>query len=214
MAAGKAEARKERYALSRALAKALAAQAKASGWRCNQGVAFASRADWFLALNPIVHVDSARTQVMVLAKPMEVDPIFWSMAGEPQLTKSPLSYRYFGVLACTPLKLGEPDVAEDGGAEALASRVMDLGNTAFADIERDRLGIEDFLARLDRDGFGMNPFGTRIAALVAAGRSDEALALCRGANGADIPGGFVGPRGGFATQAVQWLQQRQESSAH
>lgn len=214
MVAGKAQARKERYDLSRALAKTLAREASASGWRCSQGVAFASRGDWFLALNPIVHIAAVRTQVMVLAKPMAVDPIFWAMAGEPQLAKGPLSYRFFGVLACTALKLAELDLAEDGGPEALASRVIDLGNATFADIEREHLGIEDFLTRLDREGFGANPFATRVAALAAAGRLDESLALCRGANGADIPGGFVGPRGRFATQALQWLQQRLESSTH
>ena len=205
-----------RHAQRRAVYKACRAATKGTAWRSATGVLFAERNGWFLAAHEMTGIVQATTKVRLVIKPMAIDPIFWDMAGQPQLRNESLSFRYFGALTCPGLILAEVDVSEEGGPPEIATRMLQLAEETLVDIA-STWTIDKFL-----DGIrsSINPqrlFATVVCTLIADGRKESALELCSDSAARGQVKGFLTPRGTFPEMAAKYLNGeagKQLSRAH
>jgi hypothetical protein len=205
----KREFTKARHAQRRELAKACREVAKGTPWRSNQGVLFADRGGWFVAVHEMTNILREETKARIVVKPMAIDPIFWDLVGEPQLRSQSLSFRYFGALTCAPLILGEPEVSEDGGVIAIAQRLLALGEAKLGLIAASWTA-DDFLHGIQTTINSDRLLVSTIATWMAEGRDDEALAQCDQAVARRDPCGFVGARGSFPQTAGAWIRAKQQ----
>jgi hypothetical protein len=158
----------------------------------------------------------ASTDVRLVVKPMAIDPIFWDMAGEPQLRNESLSFRYFGALTCPGLILGEVDISEEGGPPAIAARMLQLAEDTLVDVASTWTS-DKFLDEIRSSTNPQRLFATVICTLIAEGRDECALELCRDSADRGQVRGFLTRRGTFPDMAVKHLAAeggKQLSQAH
>lgn len=201
---------KSRRALAKAFAAELKIRGRAAGWRINQGVAFMQRHDWFFAIVPSVWITEDKAEAKILAKPMVVDPILWAMMGHPELGREPLSYRYFGILAATPIILADRFLSGET-ADALADCALRTGEDCARIVAESTLDVSDYHDRLHSDGFGINDLGARVAALIGIGKEEQARALLLGETREAPNVEVIGSKGGFASRATEWFEERRRS---
>jgi hypothetical protein len=200
-----------RYAYRRALEKAVRSVSKGTGWRSTQGCLFRDQSGWFLAVCPAVFIDRHRTTVLVTAKPMGIDPIFWDIVGLPENGELPLSFRLNGAWTCGPPAFAEVEVDECGDVDETANRIL---KTADQQIDGIRSwGIEGFLQSCEENGADAYSYvAPRICALIAIGHLPEAVQICESAQKAGSTGGFTAPEGSFTEMAIRWLNRSLNSS--
>lgn len=197
-----------RIAYRKALAKAVRAGAKGSGWRSADGCLFQERAGWFISVSPSVYIFEEITKASISAKPMAIDPIFWDITGLPENRDAPMSFRLNGAWVCRPPDFAEIEIPEHDDANVVAARLL-----ATADAQLDRV-ITTWTTRAflslcvekgtDRSGY----LPSIVTSLIAMGQDEDALTDCEQAilNGQD--GGFLAPDGTFAEMARNWLVSR------
>lgn len=193
-----------RHAQRRALNAACRDLIRGKKWRSSQGVLFAERGAWFVAVAEMTNVLREETSARLIVKPMVADPVFWDLVGEPQLRMQPLSFRYFGALACPGLILGEPEISEEGGVPAIARRLLELGEATLQEVAG--WTVDEFLGRIAADVNPPRLMPTTVATLVASGRMAEALALCEEAVARREIGGFLSRGGSFPEKAAGWIR--------
>lgn len=207
-ALSKREFTKARHAQRRDLYKACRAVTKGTRWQSRTGVLSGERGDWFVAVHEMTDVLRVRTRARVVVKPMAIDPIFWEVVGHPELCRESLSFRYFGAMTCSFLILEEPELSEEGGVDAIAKRMLDLGEAKLDDISGSWT-LDSFLDRLIDPSKPDKKFTTRIATLLAAGRFGEAQALCDESAARGSSGGFLSSdRGTFNEMATNWITEQ------
>jgi hypothetical protein len=193
-----------RHAQRRAVFKACRAAVKGTGWRSATGVLFAERNGWVIAVQEMTGIVWASTKARLTIKPMAIDPIFWDMAGQPQLRKESLSFRYFGALTCPGLIIGEVEISEEGGPPRIAARMLRLAEQTLQEVAATWT-----LAKfLDEINASINPrrlFSTAICTLIADGREADAFKLCQDSANRGLVRGFVTPRGTFPEMAAKCL---------
>jgi hypothetical protein len=193
-----------RHAQRRTLFKACRIATKGSAWRSASGVLFAQRNGWFLAVHEITGIVEASTQARLVLKPMRIDPIFWEILGEPQLRDEALSFRYFGALTCPGLIMGEVDISEEGGPPEIAARMLQLGEERLEEVAACWT-IDRFLDGIRLAANPQRLFATAICTLIAEGRGEQALELCRNSASNGQVRGFLTRRGTFPEMAAKYL---------
>lgn len=165
-----------------------------------------ARSDWFLAVHPMVNRLRERTQARIVVKPMASDPVFWDLVGHPELRRQGLSFRYLGAMTVGGLILEEPEISEEGGAEAMAGRLLAVGEQRLETIARTWT-VDDFLSRLPvRQG---RYYTARLSTLLAFGRLKDAERLAANTAAAGGTGGFVSSsRGSINDMATRWIEQK------
>ena len=194
-----------RHAQRRDLFKACNAAAKGTEWKARQGVIVGERGGWLIAAHEMTDVLRERTRVRLVTKPMAIDPILWDLVGEPQLRRQGLTFRYFGAVTCPCLILEEPEVSEEGGVDAIASRMIALADAKLTEITGSWTA-DTFLQGIRN---AINPgrhFASTVATLIAERRYDDALELLDEAVARSAPGGFVSRRGSFPENAAKWIR--------
>lgn len=155
------------------------------------------------AVHPVVNLLHERTSVRLTVKPMASDPVFWDLVGHPELRRQGLSFRYFGAMTVAGLIAEEVEVSEDGGPDAIAQRMLEIGQRTLDMLEKSWT-IDDFLDRLPLRGGRY--FTARIATLLAYGRDADAKRLCEESAAAGSSGGFVSSvRGTFNQMAERFI---------
>lgn len=164
---------------------------------------FAQRGGWFLSAQEMTKIHVAQTFVRLAVKPFEADGVFWEVVGHPELKDQPLSFHFFGAMTVGQLILEEPELDEAGGVDALARQMMIIADRKLSEIVAT-WSVDDFNKGLA--GKTGRYFTARIAALLAAGRHDEARQLCEEAQAQGSNGGFWSSNGGtFNEMAARWI---------
>ena len=200
---------KARHAQRRELQKARRAAVKGTDWRSNQGLLFAERGGWLLGVLPMMNLVGDGTCVRLQVKPMAIDPIFWEVVGHPELRHQPLSFRFYGWMQCWPLIIEEQQVSEEGGVDALAGRVVQLGDATLKKIA-DEWTAADFIRGIDS---AINPgrlFKTKLMALLAERRFDEAQRLCDDAHARANQVFWSSSRGPLKDMMAAWIGEQQD----
>lgn len=194
-----------RHAQRREVFKACRAAVKGTKWRSATGVLFAERDGWFLAMQEMTGIICASTRARLTVKPTAIDPIFWDMAGQPQLRNESLSFRYFGALTCPGLIIGEVGISEEGGPSEIAARMLRIAEDTLAEIAATWT-LDKFF---DGINASINPkrlFSTAICTLIADGRKEYALELCQNSASRGEVRGFLTSRGTFPEMAAGHLE--------
>lgn len=201
-----------RHAQRRAVFKACREATKGSPWRSATGVLFAQRNGWFVAVHEMTGIVTASTKARLVVKPMAIDPIFWDMAGQPQLRDESLSFRYFGALTCPGLIIGERGIREEGGPPEIARRMLQLGEQTLEEIATS-WSINQFLEGIRSSTDPKRLFSTAICTLIADGRGEEALELCRESVNNGQVRGFLSRHGTFPEMAAKYLAAEAEKQS-
>ena len=194
-----------RHAQRRALFKACRASVKGTAWRSATGVLFAQRNGWFLAMQEMTGIVSAITKARLTVKPMAIDPIFWDMAGQPQLRNESLSFRYFGALTCPGLIMAEVELSEEGGPAEIAVRMLQVAEATLEEVATTWT-MDKFLDGINSSINSKRLFATAICTLIADGRGEYALQICRDSASRGQIRGFLTPHGTFPEMATKLLQ--------
>ena len=193
-----------RYAYRRALEKAVRSASKGSGWQATQGCLFREQSGWFLSICPGVYIDHHRTDVIVTAKPMSIDPIFWDIVGLPENRDLPLSFRMNGAWTCGPPAFAQIEVDECEEVDEVARRILEIASQQIDAVLA--WGVNGFLRVCQENGADAYSYlAPRVCTLIAMGRQPEALHICVSAQKADETGGFTAPEGSFVEMAISWL---------
>lgn len=181
---------------------ALKNRAKAHGWSYAGGILFCRRYEWFVDVLPSLLWERG-VRVTRRAKPMAVDPIFWSVVGLPDNEGMPLSFRANGawVLRSPPtegyLALIEPE------PELLAEEVLEWCTRSLSGVGRRT--IQDLLAELQTAGDLREIYAAMEVCLhLLLHDFDGAFALCSN-HTADDHGGFTTGDATFFDQARAWI---------
>lgn len=181
---------------------ALKARAKAHGWSYAGGSLFRKQDEWFVDVLPSL-LWGRGVRVTRRAKPMAVDPIFWSVVGLPENERMPLSFRAQGawvllsppVESCLALSETEP--------ERLAEEVMEWSTRDLSDVT-DRT-VRDLLADIHARGERRSSYAALEVCLhLLLGELEDAFALCSSPNPSDF-GGFRMGEASFFDQARAWI---------
>lgn len=194
-----------RHAQRRAVFKACRVAVKGTCWRSATGVLFAERNGWFLAIQEMTGIVRASTKARLTVKPMAIDPIFWDMAGQPQLRKESLSFRFFGALTCPGLIIGEVEISEEGGPPEIATRMLRIAEERLQEIATSWT-LDTFLHGINASINPKRLFSTAICTLIADGREDYARELCEDSASRGQVRGFITRCGTFPEMVVQHLQ--------
>lgn len=195
-----------RHAYRRALEKAVRLASKGSGWKSIEGCLFREQSGWFFSVSPAVHIFEHLTKALIQAKPMSIDPIFWDIVGLPENRDLPLSFRFNGAWTCRGPYMGEITIDESKDVDAIARRFL---NTADKELEKikQQQPTEEFLRRcLESSDDSDHYLPCITTALIALGRTDEALSACKLAQQRANLGGFTAPEGSFADMAIAWIE--------
>lgn len=181
---------------------ALKSRAKAHGWSYAGGNLFRRQDEWFVDVLPSLLWERGM-RVTRRAKPMAVDPIFWSVVGLPENERMPLSFRANGawVLRSPPtegyLALSEAE------PELLAEEVLEWCTRSLPGVSRRT--VRDLLADLRTAGDLRDHFSAMEVCLrILLHDFDGASALCSN-RAADDHGGFTTGDATFFDQARAWI---------
>lgn len=182
---------------------ALKVRAKALGWSYAEGSLFRRQDEWFIDVQSSL-LWGRGARVTRRAKPMAVDPIFWSVVGLPDNNRMPLSFRAQGAWVLRSpaaedyVALGETDPVR------LAEEVMDWITRRLPDVSVR--SIKDLLADIrTAKGGGRNAYvALEICLHLLLDDLEGALALCSSAKSGDH-GGFTVGDATFFDQARAWI---------
>lgn len=105
---------KMRKEFQKARHDALSEKRKGTRWRKKSAWLFCEEEGVFIDTFFIGHGHREKTSVLVKAKPMAIDPLFWSMTGMPENEQSPLSLRANGAFVCTGVQIFEKIIDDEG----------------------------------------------------------------------------------------------------
>lgn len=204
--------RKDHKQRTKAFEGELKALAKGTGWRSAQGTLFRKHDDWFVSSTPTLAFQQG-VVVRWTRKPMEIDPLFWSIVDLEANNKMPLSFRDQGAWTIRPLTQNDFLSEETSDPVRLAADTLEHANKRLAEVET--LTIEHMLS--EYEPFSANK-GTRrtiaVCLLLLLGREDEALQLCGEQNdGVSVfnkdSGGFTFGNRTFFDAARIWILSNQ-----
>ena len=199
-----AAAKAARYAYRRELPKAIRKASKATGWRSVQGCLYREINGWFVDASPSVNLLRKETRLLMCAKPMEIDPVFWKIVGLRENLSQPLSFRLIGRWTCRPPYFRKADVAESDDLDNVAASFVSLADELLPAV--DDFTIEDFL-QLCHAGVSRpeNFLACTVTALIIMGNKENARELCKQAKEGRAVGGFMSGRKSFPQMAIEWL---------
>ena len=120
-----------------------------AGWRCANGGIFLQQGDWFIDVLPSL-LWKRGVMARLSAKPMKVDPVFWSIVGLPENGTLPLSFRANGAWVLRPpfseafIALNEPE------PELLACALVKWATDRLPEVAA--LSIDNLLGTLEETG--------------------------------------------------------------
>ena len=191
---------------------------KGTGWRKRDNLVFGEFDGCYVQADILVHRNEPRTRFECSFKPMAVDPILWEISGTPECLDQPLSFRSCGIGGCVTYPLLVTDIEQAGAtAHEVAAQVLACCSRALA-LLRDDFGNRPFsglLAELQEKGARGNVATSRIAALVAEGRTADARTDAEASLATYGPLFPAVQRVGklFEHQILRWLDARSTSSA-
>jgi hypothetical protein len=101
------ESERERRAFEMEILRALTERAKGAGWRKLSNSVFRELDSMFIAADLNVWLNADKTVWQLQAKPMAVDPVFWSIMDMEENEKEPLSLRASGAFVCDSVPISE-----------------------------------------------------------------------------------------------------------
>jgi hypothetical protein len=195
-----------RHSYRRTLEKEVRLVSKGSGWKSIEGCLFREQSGWFVSVCPAVFVYENVTKANIQAKPMSIDPIFWDIVGLPENRDMPLSFRLNGTWTCRGPYVGEAVIDECENASVVAERILSTANEQLEKITR-KWSTADFLHHCQESSDESDHYlPCVVTALIALGRTDEALAACKLARQRGNNGGFLAPEGNFTEMAISWIE--------
>jgi hypothetical protein len=202
------EEQKARRELEKAFQASLKQQVKAAGWGYIKPTSYKRIGEWLVALHPVVWTDAERSEMWAWVKPFPIDDLISRILGFEGLDGKPLS-----LLARGPHCLVRPmyicAVESGGDLNRMTGLASEFSKKVTASVEALALG--DFIAFTADDVPVGKVSVNQVAALILAGRSDEATALCEKAVAAKQWGGPAraaadGSVVGFFELALAWLR--------
>lgn len=200
------EHKKARKALASEVDAAFKAAARARKWGYLKPTAFLRFDDWFVSFDLTVSTEARRSEIQVKIKPFALDDLVSRIMLHDGLDGTPLSLRARGP-HCLVVPYFSQSIENDReDAEAMVEAAVGFAEASLKRIET--LTLNDFIE------FSRNPSGNvsvnQVAALILAGRNDEALQLSEAAILAKQWGGPAritegGQMVGFFELARRWL---------
>lgn len=164
--------RKARRSIEPAFNQAFRVRTKSIGWGYLKPTAFKQLGEWFVAFHPVIWSDERRAQLSANIKPFAIDELMSRIMGFGSLEGSPLSLRARGPY-CLVRPIRTASIESDGNIDAMllaSSSFMDEA-VSFLDV----LSLDDFV-EFSRDDVPAGKISVNaVAALILAGRTDEAL---------------------------------------
>jgi hypothetical protein len=186
---------------------------KGTGWRKRDNLVFAEVDGYYVQADVLVHKKEPKTRFECSFKPMAVDPILWEISGTPECLDEPLSFRSYCIGGCTSYPLLFADIEQAGDdAEKVAAQILPCCSRALA-LLRENFGNHPFselLAELQEQGARGNVATSRIAALIAEGRTADARTAAEASLATYGPLSPAVRRVGklFEHQIIRWLDAR------
>lgn len=196
----------QRTAYRKSLPKSVSTVAKGTGWRCSQGVLFREIDDWFVYAELSVNRLRRETRMWVAVKPMQIDPIFWSIVDLEKNNLKPLSFRVFGAWTCKPPNFLDIEIAEDNPDQLAQNMARSLLSQADSCLPSIREFTAENLVRLCRKSVRPENFiPTEATTLISLGKHGEARNLCKTAIAEGHSGSFMLGRRFFPQMTLDWL---------
>jgi len=184
---------------------ALKAEVKAAGWRYAGGHVFRQYGDWFVSLLPSLLWERGLVTTCC-AKPMAVDPIFWSIVGLPENNKLPLSFRANGAWVVQSPSSQDYVALDERAPERLAWKFAKWATDGLATCVPG--SVEALLDELQALGPRRGHF-IALEICLHLSRNEYAIAedICRTVAGEES-GGFTTGSESFVDQARAWIAER------
>jgi hypothetical protein len=200
------EERAARKDFRAAFPKALTAAAKPTRFVTAKGGLYDDRDGWFIAVGVLLDPSRTRTRLVAHVRPMAIDPIFWDALGLGEAWRRPLWRRHLG------LALRDPpfaDVDIDDGNDSAAAAVRVLAQAEQWAAATPSLSLGDYLERCRAaEKRPFQYFAAVATTLIAMGRNEPALDLCRAATAAGSNGGYRQNGRNFTEQLAELIERR------
>lgn len=185
-------------------------KAKAAGWGYVKPTSFTKIGDWFVYLDPMISTERNASVVSATVKPFLIDELISRILGFEGLDGAPLSLRARGP-HCLVIPMFTCAIESGGDLSRMIELAAEFSESMPARVEV--LTLNDFIA------LAAPPAGqisvNQVAALILAGREEEASAFCDLAIAAKQWGGPArvtadGKIVSFFHFASQWIEERRK----
>jgi hypothetical protein len=198
------EERAARKDYRKTFAGALTAAAKPTSFQTANGGLYQDRNGWFVAVGILLYPDRTRTRLVAHIKPMAIDPIFWDAMGMGEEWRRPLWKRHLGLALRDP-PLAESELEDGKQPEQAAAHILKQAEKWASTTEALSLG--EYLDRCRAaENRPFRYFACIATTLVAMGRNEDALELCRAATAAGSNGGYRQDRRNFTDRLTEWIE--------
>lgn len=211
--ASKRQLAKERLAYERATLRALRPLVRGTAWGKRDNFVFRELEDTFFVAGLSVSRHGDKVAWRLGAKPMAVDPVFWSIMGMEENREQPLSFRGNGAFVCSEVPIATAEslatsLPPDDMARAFLSWVDDSAG-AFAGRSEQQTFSELVKSHESHRQHGAFA-ATLISALIAEGDQKEALRVATDFASGARSTSFVQASDGksFFELAESWLHSR------
>lgn len=148
-------------------------EAKAAGWGYLKPTSFKRIHDWFVYLDPEISTERNSSKISATLKPFAIDDLMSRILGFEGLDGASLSLRARGP-HCLVVPMFSSSIEGDGGLDRMIELAVEFSKTIPVRVEA--LTLTDFA------DFSAAPAGhvsaNQVAALILAGKGEEAAKLC------------------------------------
>ena len=185
-------------------------------WKRSGRQVFARLGNYFVSASISVHLNDARTTVVLSFKPMGLDPVLWDILGIGENRDRPLSFRANGAFTCTGLPVLERDLEVRGHTpEQVAASLLQMLEADGSQHEESlaSAGFSELVAvhpnHAQRGAYAI----TLVTSLILDGEENAARDLARAyATGAKFSCSQMTSMGrSLHDLAIQWIESGQSA---
>ena len=107
----KRELTKQRRAYEKQAIRAVGVLVKGTGWKKKKNSIFCAREGYLFAASLEVWLNELKVVWRLEVKPMDVDPVFWSIMNMEENLEEPLSLRVWGAFVCSAIPVAESEAS-------------------------------------------------------------------------------------------------------
>ena len=170
----------QRVGFEKLLLKSVRELIKGTGWGIKQNSLFVVRNEYFIELKINVARNSENTVLVLSAKPMKLDPLYWEITGLSENLKQPLSFRSVGAFCCNSLpfyefEIFEASINENVHANSILAWARDHVEKLLKDLEVKDYSeyVSSHINQRERSAYAI----TLITSLIIESKLEEAKAL-------------------------------------
>ncbi|MFK0299908.1 hypothetical protein ACIQTU_11905 [Brevundimonas sp. NPDC090276] len=166
--------RRMRRELAKSFDAAWKPRAKAAGWGYIRPTSFKQIGEWFVYVDPQISTERNRSEITATFKPFYIDDLISRIMGFNGLDEAPLSLRARGP-HCLVIPMYTSSIERDGNLGEMIEAAEIFLTSLRTRVEA--LTLDDFIAFTAPAAGQVS--ANQVAALIMAGRDEEADALCK-----------------------------------